>query len=59
MRLFIAQIPFKQRPQQRNEDAQPIADAKRAADASLCARFFRAVIHAQVQRGFRDQKNIL
>ena len=48
-----------QHAQQRNEDAQPIADAKRAADASLRARFFRAVIHAQVQRGFRDQKNIL
>ena len=28
---------------------QPVADAKRQANGTLCVRLFRAVIHAQVQ----------
>ena len=49
MRLFIAQVPFEHRNEQRKCDVQPVADAKRQANGTLCVRLFRAVVHAQVQ----------
>ena len=49
MHLFIAQVPFEHRNEQRKRDVQPVADAKRQANGTLCVRLFRAVVHAQVQ----------
>ena len=46
MRLFIAQVPFEHRNEQRKRDVQPVADAKRQANGTHCVRFFRAVVHA-------------